>query len=327
MSGVTADQIACRTCGRPRGENIAEGTRCARCGERQALGLWVAGGVCAAGVALQNGATVASAAGASLAALAAMPIAFPLAVLIHELAHAATAALLGQSPVRVIVGEGRALLRIGRRPQLVIGSVIVGNGLTTVLDLRREGFRLRTCVMLLAAPAVSAMAAAAFWSASAGWPLPARAAALTCAVSNVVMALVTLLPTPTFGGRVWSDLASARYIARASGRDIDEIMVQGARDAMVASVEEGDVEQAIRLARAAVDLAPESPSAHSLLAFALHHSGRHAEAAGVARAILDRKMEPAERAYLERFLAVPGAPLLGGDPTDANQDSAEAHVN
>jgi hypothetical protein len=55
------------------------------------------------------------------------------------------------------------------------------------------------------------------------------------------------------------------------------------------------------VARAGARVAPESPLAHSLLAFALHTAGRHAEAGAVARAALVGVMSEADRAYLLRF--------------------------
>ncbi|HEX2311896.1 MAG TPA: site-2 protease family protein, partial [Vicinamibacterales bacterium] len=291
-----------RTCGRPRGENIAEGTRCAACGQRQALVLWLACGVSAGTTALTNGVDGPGAALVALVVLIVLPPALVLTILVHELTHALVAALLGQTVARVIVGEGRALVRHGRRPEFVFGTVLLGNGATSVLDLRRDGYRTRTCAMLLGAPAVSLGLAAVTWWASADWPRPAYAAGLTITLCNLALAVITLLPMPTFGGRVWSDLASALFVVRASEPQLEELIVHGARDAMAVDVERGDIEAAIDTARQALDVAPTSPFAHSLLAFALHRAGRPDEAAGVARAALAAEMDPADREYLQRFL-------------------------
>jgi hypothetical protein len=209
MSDSSPDHHPCRTCGKPRGENIAEGTRCAACGRREAAGLCLAAGISATGLALGAGAGVERASLAGLVAAASLTPAFVVTVLLHELGHAVTAALLGQTVVRVIVGEGRALVRFGRQPQIVIGRVVVGNGATWVLDLRRSGYKWRTCVTRLTAPVVSLLAAAAAWHASAAWGIAGRSAALTFGACSLAMAVITLLPAPTFGGRVWSDLASA----------------------------------------------------------------------------------------------------------------------
>jgi Zn-dependent protease len=298
---MNPNDTPCRTCGKPRGENIAEGTRCAACGRRQALLLWLACGMSGGLTAITNGIGPSDALVTALVVLAAMPPAFVLTVVVHELTHALVATLLGQTVVRVIVGEGTALVRLGR-PPLVVGRVVLGNGATYVLDLRREGYRWRTCTMLLVAPLVSLALAAAAWSASAGRPLPAYAAGLTVALCNLTMAIITLLPMPTFGGRVWSDLATALYVARADDRQIGEWIALAARDAMTVDVERGDLQAAVAVARRAAAAIPESPLAQSLLAFALHTAGRPDEAADVARAALTCEMDAADRAYLQQFL-------------------------
>jgi hypothetical protein len=203
VSHRSSEEQPCRTCGKPRGENIAEGTRCADCGRRQALQLCLAGAGVAAATALAAGVAPSAAAVAGVVVAVVMAPAFVATVVLHELTHAVTATLLGGTVVRVIVGEGRALFRIGRRPpQIVVGRVVLGNGVTSVVDLRRPGYRWRTCTMLLSAPAVSLMVALAAWQAGTGWALAARSAALTFALCNLAMAMITLLPTPTFGERV-----------------------------------------------------------------------------------------------------------------------------
>ena len=145
--------------------------------------------------------------------------------------------MLGQRLTRVLVGEGTSLVRIGGDPQLVFGSVVLGNGLTTVLDLRAAGYRSRMCAMLLFAPLTSAILAMTSYVTTAGWPAPARTAALLFAGVNAVMAVLTSIPVATFGGRVWSDLASAIYIARANANQIEEHMLLSAQDRIAILVE------------------------------------------------------------------------------------------
>jgi hypothetical protein len=301
MSDIAPEQQPCRRCGRPRGENIAEGTRCAACGRREAIQLCLAAAICAAGLALGAGAGLQRALLAALVAAASLTPAFVATVLLHELTHMVTAMLLGQTVVRVIVGEGRVLVRFGRQPQIVIGRVVVGNGATWVLDVERAGYRWRTCVTLLTAPVVSLVVATAAWYASAGLEVAARSATLTFAACNLAMAVITLLPAPTFGGLVWSDLASALFVLRASETDIAEQMAGAVRNAIAVHIERGELEGAITVARAGARVAPESPLAHSLLAFALHTAGRHTEAGAVAEAALVGVMSEADRAYLLRF--------------------------
>jgi hypothetical protein len=301
MPDSTPEQLPCRTCGKPRGENIAEGRRCADCGRREALQLCLAAAAAGASFAAGAGAGLQEVSIAALIAGASLPPAFALSVLLHELTHAITARLLGQTVSRVVVGEGRALVRFRRGPQIVIGRVVVGNGVTWVLDLERAGYRWRTCVTLLTAPLFSLFLAAAAWYASGGWGMAGRSAALTFAACNLVMAIITLLPMPTFGGRVWSDLASALFLIRAGELEITDHMVLAVRDAVAVRIEGGDLEGAIGVARAGVGVAPDSSLANSLLAFALHTAGRHAEAGAVAQGALVREMSEADRAYLLRL--------------------------
>jgi len=301
LDGET-DEISCRTCGKPRGENIAEGTRCAACGQRQALALWLASGVSAGATALTNGVPPGRALVVAGVVWLVMPPAFVGAVALHELAHVAAAMVLGQTVVRVILGEGPALIRMGAQPLVLVGRVVLGNGLTSVLDLRRDGYRWRACMMLLAAPVASFVLASGTWWLTASWPLLLYAAGLTFALCNLAMAVITMLPTPTFGRRVWSDLAAARFIAGATDKQLQDQMAMALRDAVSVRMEVGDVEKALSLARAGVDRAPASPLTHSLLAFVLHTAGRAAEAATVARAALSLEMGASEREYLSRFL-------------------------
>lgn len=314
MPDIAPDQQPCRRCVKPRGENIAEGTRCAACGRREALQLCLAAAVCAGGLALGAGGGLQRALVAALVAAASLTPAFVVTVLLHELAHVGTATLLGQTVLRVIVGEGPALVRLGRQPQIVIGRVVVGNGATWVLDLQRAGYRWRTSVMLLAAPLVSLLVAAAAWYPSGGWGIAGRSAALTFSGCNLAMAIITLLPVPTFGGRVWSDLASALFVLRATETEVAEQMVGAVRTAIAVRIERGEFDGAIAVARAGVGVAPDSPLAHSLLAFAFHTAGRQAEAGAVAHAALVREMSEADRAYLSRFLEGVAATGSGGRP-------------
>ena len=97
MPDIAPDQQPCRRCGKPRGENIAEGTRCAACGSREALQLCLAAAVCAGGLALGAGGGLQRALVAALVAAASLTPAFVVTVLLHELAHVVTATLLGQT--------------------------------------------------------------------------------------------------------------------------------------------------------------------------------------------------------------------------------------
>lgn len=294
--------LLCRTCGKPRGDNIAEGTRCAACGRAQALILWISVSVAAAASTFARSGEASTAAVSLAVALVVTPVAFVSAVLLHELAHAGAALLLGQTVTRVLVGEGVLWKRWGRDFQLVFGSVLLGNGLTTVLDLRHAGYRRRLVVMLLAAPVVSALLAATVYIASAGWPAPARTAARLFALANGVLVVITSIPIATFNGRVWSDVAAALWVARASEDEIVEHMLQSARDRMGILLDSGMAVQAIATARAAVAAQPSASLAHGLLAFALHTAGQSDEARLVARHALDDGVDDAHRAYLHRFL-------------------------
>jgi hypothetical protein len=291
--------MPCRTCGRPRGENIAEGTRCAACGRRQAVVLWlvVAGTAWLLASPGEDGRLA-----VLMVALAATPVAFVTALLLHELTHAAVATLLGQTVTRVLVGEGVIWWRLGRDPQLVIGSVPLGNGLTTILDLRPAGYRRRMCLTLLAAPIAStALACLALGIGLMMEPL-ARVAVLLFGSANAIMAVITLMPVPTFGGRVWSDLAAALYLLRADDEALEEHRLVSAQDRMAILVETGAIDLAIATARAAVTASPRAPLAHSLLAYGLYRGGHVDEAQAVARRALEHDMAEESRAYLRRFL-------------------------
>src|SRR5687767_387644 len=136
-----ADPLLCRTCKLPRGENIADGTRCARCGQKHALVLWATSAIAAANWSLYYGSTLSNALVAAAVTLVVFPAALVGALLLHEMIHAAVGRLLGFTVTRIVIGEGRALFRWGRDPQLVFGSVLLGNGVTFMVNLRRDGYR------------------------------------------------------------------------------------------------------------------------------------------------------------------------------------------
>ena len=106
------------------------------CGRRQAIVLCLAVAVSTGSWTFNSTQDASAALTAVAVALVVTPPALVIAVLLHELAHAGAALVLGQRLTRVLVGEGTSLVRIGGDPQLVFGSVVLGNGLTTVLDLR-----------------------------------------------------------------------------------------------------------------------------------------------------------------------------------------------
>ena len=267
------DPLRCRTCQSPRGENIANGTRCARCGQRDALVLWIASAVGAASGSLYYGLSKADALMAAAVTFFVMPPLLVSALLLHEMIHAVTARLLGLTVTRIIVGEGRALFRLGRDPQLLVGSVILGNGATSMLDLRRRGYRARWIFALLLAPLGSAAIGTMFWIASADWPLAARTAALVFAIANLFIAAITVIPVATFDGRVWSDVASALYLARATEAQLEEHMLMAVQDRTVALVEIGEMDRAVEAARAGIAAHPDSVPARQILTYALSHLG------------------------------------------------------
>ena len=239
----------------------------------------------------------------ALVAIIGIAPALVLAVFLHELTHALTAVAFGQTVTRVLVGEGVAWWRIGRDPQFVIGSVPLGNGLTTVLDLRRVGYRWRFGVMSMTAPVASATLALAAYALTVEWSIPARTAALLFAFSNAALTVATLIPVATFGGRVWSDLAATLLLARADDRVIEEHMLQSTQERMKILVDAGLLTRAIETARRAVAAVPV-PLAYSLLAYALHRNGQHDEAAAVARHALTTELDDANRTYLQTVVDI-----------------------
>jgi len=174
MDAAAADAQPCRTCGRPRGPNLAEGTRCARCGVRHALMVWLAAAFAAGEWTLYYGGRFGDALTAAVVTFACFVPAVVGAVFVHELCHALAGRLLGQTVSRVLVGEGRAIVRVGRNPEFVFGSVLVGNGLTTAMDLRLDAYRTRMSAMLLSAPILSLAVGAIAWTMSV--PAPRRGA-------------------------------------------------------------------------------------------------------------------------------------------------------
>lgn len=235
--------------------------------------LWVSGAFAAVTWSLYYGSPLTHALANAGVTFLVLPPAAVSALLLHELAHAATGRLLGLTVTRIIIGEGRTLFHLGRDPQLLIGSVILGNGLTVMMDLRRPGYRARWAMVLLAAPVASAATGALFWFASADWPLAGRTAARVFAIANLAIAAITAIPVPTFGGRVWSDLAATLYIARASEAQLVEHMLMAVQDRVVALLETGQKARAVEAARAGVAAHPDSAPAAQLLAYALDRAG------------------------------------------------------
>ncbi len=301
MDAAAADAQPCRTCGRPRGPNIAEGTRCARCGVRHALMVWLAAAFAAGDWTLYYGGRFGDALTAAVVTFACFVPAVVGAVFVHELCHALAGRLLGQTVSRVLVGEGRAIVRVGRNPEFVFGSVLVGNGLTTAMDLRLDAYRTRMSAMLLSAPILSLAVGAIAWTMSADWAFPLRVAARLFALGNLALGLITLVPVPTFSGRIWSDLAAARYLWRATDTEVVEHMLLSAQDRLAILLERRENAAAVATARAALSVAPETPLAHSLLAFTLLHTGRLDESRRVARAALNGMIDDESRAYLTRL--------------------------
>ena len=294
--------LPCRTCGRPRGENVADGTRCAPCGHKHAAVVWLLSGVAALNWSLYYDIPMSAALVAAIVTLLVVPVAFTAAVLIHELVHAAAAALLKQTVTRIVVGEGRALVRLGRDPLLVFGSVLLSNGITLVMDPRLPGYRRRWSVTLLSAPLVSLAIGLIVWQATEGWPLQPRTAALVFAVANLLTAVITLIPVPAFGGRVWSDLATTRYLWRATDEQVREHQLLGVQDRLAHLLELDRPQRAVELARVAADAHPTSTLARSLLAYTLYRVGERAEATSIARAALVDATDEGSRSYLARLL-------------------------
>ena len=309
--------LMCRTCSRPRGENIADGTRCARCGHRQNM-IAAVSLACASGAgAAAGGAPVRDAATIAGAVLLAFAPAVILTILLHELIHALAARSLGQTVTRVIVGEGRVLAKFGTRPQLIFGSVIVGNGMTWIADARSRGYRARWAFVLLSAPVISLLTGLVTWEASATWPVGARAAARTFAGANLFLAAISVIPVPAFGGRVWSDLASTMFLLRATQEELSEHRVQNVGQLVMHLFDVGQGDAALAAARGVFAATPRSPAAHSLLAYALHSTGRQAEARELAREASSLQMDESTRAYLDFFLEQPASAGAGHDPTSA----------
>jgi hypothetical protein len=310
MSEAAAtDLLACRTCGKPRGDNVANGTRCARCGYRQSVMVCAAAGI---GMAYLGTSSLRHAAAAAIVGAIVAPFAWVATAAVHELGHAVTAWLLGQTVTRIVIGEGRAFWTRGRDPQIVIGSVVMGNALTNVVDLRPDGYRARAALVLLAAPIVSAVSGVFVLMVDVfllmvGGPMPIQAAAVLFVFFSFAMTVITLIPVPTFGGRVWSDLAGALYLLRASEPEIEEHMLIAAQDRIVVLLETGTPELAIETGRRAIEAAPRAPLAYSLLAYALHQSGRIEEAATVATSALDLAQDEPARTYLRQFISAPTA--------------------
>jgi hypothetical protein len=156
--------------------------------------------------------------------------------------------------------------------------------------------------VLLAAPVASLLLGAAAWHIGSEWPLAGRAASIICAVAHLVVGIITLVPVPTFGGRVWSDLAVVLFLARADEATLREYRVLAMRDRLQHLLEIGDGATALATARAGAELHRGSSLAAALLAYVLHHQGDIEEAAAVARAAVEGVDSAAERAYFTPFL-------------------------
>ena len=256
--------LPCRTCDQRRGPNIANGTRCSTCGQKQACQLTVLGALSASSSYLLTN-DLGAAVTVFAVALVTIPIGFVLAVLTHELTHALVARALGQAVSRVIIGEGAAVCRIGRDPQILIGSVFMGNGVTEISDVSRAWYRVRSGVVLLSAPLWSLAVAVAFWQVGGTPSLPLQTAAMVFAVANGLLGVITLIPVATFGGRVWSDLAVVLYLLRADDGAIREHMVAALRDRIQHLLEIEDRSAALAVARAAAELQSDSSKPEDLL--------------------------------------------------------------
>lgn len=280
---------------------VGSGTRCSRCARNQALLTWF---VLAAGATIWASAVLdASPLVVGLATLVSLPPAVLAAVLVHEAAHVLVGRALGLVVTRVELGEGRELARIGREPEIVLGAV-PGSGWTYAASVEPARYRSRWIAFSLVPPLVSGVAAIALFELSSGSPLWARTAGVVFAAANALMLVVTMLPEPTFGGRVWSDMASARAIARMSDDDVRRDCVAHAAQLVEALAARGETERALVLARRAHALDAELPLAWTVLAFALGRAGRSEEAASVAReALALGTLDGESRAYLESLVA------------------------
>ncbi len=276
-----------------------------------ALGLaWLVGST-----ALTNGRPFRDAVVMAIVAMIAFAPAAFTAVLLHELVHAVTARCLGQTVTRVVVGEGRLLARFGRGTQLMLGSVLVGNGMTYVTDRRAEGYRTRWAVVLMSAPMASLVIGAIAWQLSATWPDVPRTAVRMFAAANLFMAAISFIPVPAFGGHIWSDLASTLFLMRATQTQLEEHRVQSESDHVKHLLDTGRPDDALAAARAAVTATPSSPAAHSILAYMLHTTGRVDEAREVARAASGMQMDDDSRAYFALFLSHGAEPSGSDTPT------------
>lgn len=238
-----------------------------------------------------------------LVTFVALPPAVIAAVLVHELAHAVAGRALGFVVTRIEIVEGRELARFGHSPQVVLGA-IPGSGWTHAVYLGHTGYRWRWVTFSLAAPPASAAAALGAWFVSTDWPLYARTAALVFAALNLMMAVVTLIPAPTFGGRVWSDLALSLAAVRMTDKEIGDDRAGRAAEHVQSLTERGETGIAVEVAEDLRKSSPDAAVGWSALAFALASDGRPEEAAAVARDGLAREdLDDETRAYLALYLA------------------------
>ena len=298
----SAPPLLCRSCRRPRGENLADGTRCESCGKKHALVCWLVGGIGALNWSIYLGLSLANAVTAAMVTIVVLPPAFLVALLVHEGVHVGVARALGFTVSRVVLGEGREIWRIGRDPHIAFGSVLIGNSLAAVLDLRRRGYRGRWALVLLAAPVASLLLGAAIGRTGLDWPLVARVAAIVSASANLVIGILTLIPVPTFGGRVWSDLSATLFLMRASEAQIAEHMILAVQDRAAHLLAIEDQAGAVAAARAGVAAQPTSTLARNLLAYVLLRAGRTDEMRAIAAETLAGDIDAGSRTYLSRLL-------------------------
>jgi len=298
------EQVTCRVCGRPRGENVADGTRCERCLRRQSLQAWLIGSAAAGGWALSLGNDLGESLVVVAVTLVVLPPVWLAGVFVHELFHAVAARLLGQAVSRIVVGEGPAWRRFGHDPELMVGRFPFGNGLTYTSDLRRGSYRARSLVVLLVASLGSLLVGAGLLWLSSDWPLVPHTAAVVAAIVNLAMAATTMIPFPTFGGRVRSDLVAALSLMRMDDRELAQDRLALAQDRVGSLLRRGEADRAVAEARAVAAALPELPIARAVPVYALHESGQLVEAAAEARQELARPgIDDETRAYLTTALA------------------------
>ena len=325
MESSLEDQRRCRTCGRPRGENIAEGTRCARCGQRHAPSCgWrprsrpVSGPsstVAARRRPDRRGCDIrllvrrrSLSAVLFTSCVTRLPAGFSVRPFRGSLlAKGARCALRPRSGIRVRLGD------------------CLATGLATTMDLRTRrlsGAHDRRCCF--ARPSVSLAIGETVWRRPPIGPFPLRMPHALC-VGSLALGRSRSCPSPTFGGRIWSDLAAARYLWRATDDEVVEHMLLSAQDRLAILLERRENAAALATARAALSVAPETPLAHSLLAFTLLHTGQLDESRRVARAALNGMIDDESRTYLTRLADEAERRANSGRPHDGREFRSPSH--